>query len=175
TADEDDQYEGMSIPKGSTVIGNVWAIRTDPAAYPSPRAYQPERFFTDPCKRMAWGSGPESHNRDHYVFGWGQRFCPGYHIAKVSFFIILSRLIWALDLTAPIDPATGRAKVPDINDEEATYTSGFVSVPRIFSVSFKPRSHGREEQVRRTFQKAQSALDVQGLASERRPERRSRG
>ncbi|KAF8813069.1 hypothetical protein BYT27DRAFT_7085374, partial [Phlegmacium glaucopus] len=102
-----------------------------------------------------------------YVFGWGRRFCPGYHIAEASFFIVLSRLIWALDLKAPIDP-TGRAKVPDINDEEATYTSGFVSVPRIFPVSFKPRSHGREEQVRRAFQEAQSAWDVQGLERDQR-------
>ncbi|KAF8810830.1 cytochrome P450 [Phlegmacium glaucopus] len=167
-ADEDDEYQGMFIPKGSTIIGNVWAIHMDPTTYPNPRAYQPERFLIDPCKKMAWGSGPETRDRDHYVFGWGRRFCPGYHIAEASFFIVLSRLIWALDLKAPIDPATGRAKVPDINDEEATYTSGFVSVPRIFPVSFKPRSHGREEQVRRAFQEAQGAWDVQGLERDQR-------
>ncbi|KAF8815175.1 cytochrome P450 [Phlegmacium glaucopus] len=123
-------------------INNVWAIHMDPAVYPHPRAYQPERFPTDPCKKMIWGSGPESRNRDHYVFSWGRRFCPGYHIAEASFFIVLPRLIWALGLTTPIDPATGRVKVPDINDEEATYTSGFASVPRIFPVSFKPKYLG---------------------------------
>ncbi|KAF8813062.1 hypothetical protein BYT27DRAFT_7046249, partial [Phlegmacium glaucopus] len=90
-----------------------------------------------------------------YVFGWGR----GYHIPEAAFFIVLSRLIWALDLTAPIDPATRRAKVPDINNEEATYTSGFVSVLHIFPASFKPRSPGREEQVRRAFREVQSAWD----------------
>ncbi|KAF8805763.1 cytochrome P450, partial [Phlegmacium glaucopus] len=32
-ADEDDEYQGMFIPKGSTIIGNVWAIHMDPTTY----------------------------------------------------------------------------------------------------------------------------------------------
>lgn len=67
-----------------------------------------------------------------------------------------------------MDPVTERRKVPDINDEEATYTSGFVSVPRIFPVSFKPRSPGREELVKRAFQEAQMAWDVLGLDRDQR-------
>lgn len=54
----------MFIPKGSTVIGNVWAIHMDPAVYPNPMAYQPERFLVDPKKKMHWGSGPETRDRD---------------------------------------------------------------------------------------------------------------
>jgi cytochrome P450 len=34
SSDEDDVYEGYFIPKGSTVIGNVWAIHMDPRHYP---------------------------------------------------------------------------------------------------------------------------------------------
>jgi hypothetical protein len=103
-----------------------------------------------------------------YVFGWGRRFCPGYHIAEASFFIVLSRLIWAIDFQAPIDPITGRRKVPDINDEEATWSSGFVSVPKIYPVSFKARSPGRAELVQRAFDEAQPAWDTLGLDRDER-------
>ncbi len=34
SADEDEVYNGYFIPKGATVIGNVWAIHMDPARYP---------------------------------------------------------------------------------------------------------------------------------------------
>ncbi|KAF9567990.1 cytochrome P450 [Agrocybe pediades] len=167
-ADEDDEYEGMFIPKGSTVIGNVWTIHMDPAVFPNPMAFQPERWLNDSCGKMTWGAGPEARGRDHYVFGWGRRFCPGYHIAQASFFIVLSRIIWALDFRAPIDPATGKPKVPDINDEEATWTSGFVSVPRIYPVEFKARSPGREQIIQRAFLEAQNAWDTLGLERDQR-------
>lgn len=62
-ADEDDEYNGYLIPKGSTVIGNVWAIHMDPIKYPNPTAYDPERFLRDD-KKIRWGSGPESRDRD---------------------------------------------------------------------------------------------------------------
>ncbi|KIK64878.1 hypothetical protein GYMLUDRAFT_160779 [Collybiopsis luxurians FD-317 M1] len=162
-ADEDDEYEGMFIPKGSTVIGNVWTIHLDPAVYPNPMAFQPERFLPTDGQAIQWGSGPEARDRDHYVFGWGRRFCLGSHIAEASLFIVLSRLIWAINFTAPVDPTTGKPKIPDINDEEGTYTSGFVSVPRIYPVLFKPRSKGREDIIRKAYEETQSAWDLLGL------------
>lgn len=62
-ADEDDVYEGYYIPKGSTVIGNVWAIHMDPERYPNPEAFDPGRFYRkdEPTR---WASGPDSHDRD---------------------------------------------------------------------------------------------------------------
>lgn len=58
--------------------------------------------------------------------------------------------------------------MPDINDEEATFTSGFVSVPKIFPVEFKPRSAVREQMVKRAFAEAQSAWDTLGLERDQR-------
>jgi cytochrome P450 len=42
---EDDVYEGYFIPKGTTVIPNAWAIHQDPALYPEPELFKPERFL----------------------------------------------------------------------------------------------------------------------------------
>ena len=65
-ADEDDEYNGYLIPKGATVLGNVFAIHMDPVRYPEPHVFRPERFYV-PGKSTMWRSGPESKDRDQYV------------------------------------------------------------------------------------------------------------
>ncbi|KZW03032.1 cytochrome P450 [Exidia glandulosa HHB12029] len=44
---KDDEYEGMHIPKGATVIANTWAILNDEQLYPEPNEFKPERFLRD--------------------------------------------------------------------------------------------------------------------------------
>ncbi|KAF8074119.1 cytochrome P450 [Lyophyllum atratum] len=161
SADNDEVYNGYFIPKGSTVIGNVWAIHMDPARFPNPTAFQPERFL-DRANPTRWGSGPDQ-DRDHYVFGWGRRFCQGTHIAEASLFIVLARLIWAVDFYAPRDPMTGTLVIPDMADEEAAWSEGFVSVPRTFRVGFRPRSETRRIIVERTFEDTQREWSSKGF------------
>ncbi|TFK52653.1 cytochrome P450 [Heliocybe sulcata] len=62
-ADQDDVFDGYFIPKGSTVIGNVWAIHMDPIRYPNPRAYNPDRFYKE-GQPTPWSSGPDTQGRD---------------------------------------------------------------------------------------------------------------
>lgn len=45
---EDDVYEGMFIPKGSLIFGNIWAILRDETLYPNPHVFDPERFLRSP-------------------------------------------------------------------------------------------------------------------------------
>lgn len=42
---EDDVYDGYIIPKGTTVLANHWALHHDPAIYPEPMSFKPERFI----------------------------------------------------------------------------------------------------------------------------------
>lgn len=60
---EDDYYNGYYIPKGSTVIGNVWAIHRDPKRFFNPNSFIPERFYQK-GKPTRWDAGPISHERD---------------------------------------------------------------------------------------------------------------
>ena len=91
-----------------------------------------------------------------YGFGWGRRFCQGSHVAQNSLFIVLARLIWGIDFSAPLDPATGRPVVPDIADEEGTWSEGFVSTPNPFRVKFAPRSERHAQLIREGFDSVQA-------------------
>lgn len=96
------------------------------------------------------------HHLHSYAFGWGRRFCPGSHIARNSLFITLSRLVWGIEFSAPLSLQTGRPIVPDIADEEATWSEGFVSTPNPFRVRFAARSARHAELIKEGFDSVQS-------------------
>ncbi|KAJ3576228.1 hypothetical protein NP233_g558 [Leucocoprinus birnbaumii] len=95
-ATEDDIYEGMFIPAGSTVIANIYAITHDTELFPDPEQFKPERFLdvTDPLLK--------NYNM---TFGFGRRICPGQYVATDQLFIMISRLLWAFDVR-PLKEAT---------------------------------------------------------------------
>ena len=92
TGEEDDEYKGYRIPKGSLVLANSWcvlrcsraeagsavltrglvlpcrAFAHDPQNYPEPEAFMPKRYLT--------GEGKLNHDvRDPrtFTFGYGRR------------------------------------------------------------------------------------------------------
>ncbi|PYI10433.1 putative cytochrome P450 [Aspergillus sclerotiicarbonarius CBS 121057] len=93
---QDDEYMGFRIPRDATVIANQWGINMDEAVFNSPETFNPERYIENPDRHL---SG----------FGFGRRACPGYHLAKASFFIVISRALWAYHIErktqAASDPA----------------------------------------------------------------------
>lgn len=78
---EDDVYQGYHIPKGATVMENVWAIFHDPSVYPEPHIFNPERFLKD-GKLDRSVRDPEDR-----VFGSSRRICPGKHFANRALFL----------------------------------------------------------------------------------------
>ncbi|CUA74813.1 O-methylsterigmatocystin oxidoreductase [Rhizoctonia solani] len=78
--EEDDTYNGYTIPKGALIIGNIWAINRDESRYHDPESFLPERFM-DP-------STPEP-----VMFGFGRRICPGMHFAHASLFINVATIL----------------------------------------------------------------------------------
>lgn len=42
---KDDMYNGYYIPKGATMLGNLWAIHSNPDDFPEPDHFRPERFL----------------------------------------------------------------------------------------------------------------------------------
>jgi cytochrome P450 len=78
---EDDVYKGYHIPKGATVMENVWAIFHDPSVYPEPHVFNPERFLKD-GKLDRSVRDPEDR-----VFGSSRRICPGKHFANRALFL----------------------------------------------------------------------------------------
>ncbi|KAF8888761.1 cytochrome P450 [Infundibulicybe gibba] len=82
------------IPKGSTVFANLHGIMRDPARFPSPEEFLPERFIESTLPRMQPFDLP---------FGFGRRICPGMHLALNSLFINVARILWAFDVLPRLD------------------------------------------------------------------------
>ncbi|KAG1813428.1 cytochrome P450 [Suillus subalutaceus] len=82
-----------------TVFGNRWAISRDPDVFPDPNAFKPDRWLDT--------EGRVRDDLKFFVFGFGQRVCPGQHVANSSVFINTALVLWAfrltLDRTKPLD------------------------------------------------------------------------
>ncbi|KAF2498985.1 cytochrome p450 monooxygenase [Lophium mytilinum] len=127
---QDDTYKGWVIPKGATVINNVWTIHMDPKRSPEPRRFNPDRFANDPTTLYQSANG-EPMDRDNFNFGAGRRLCQGIHIAERSLFLGMSRILWGFNVSQPLGTAT-----PDIDD----LVGGITVHPRPYKVDIKPRS-----------------------------------
>ncbi|KAF5357256.1 hypothetical protein D9756_006490 [Leucocoprinus leucothites] len=93
-ADEDDVYEGMFIPAGSTVLANIYAITRNTELFPDPEEFRPERFVDN--------DDPFFKNYNA-TFGFGRRICPGQHIATDELFALITRILWAFDIVSQED------------------------------------------------------------------------
>ncbi|KAI0061752.1 cytochrome P450 [Artomyces pyxidatus] len=123
---EDDIYEGYLIPKGAVVIANSWAILHDPAVYPSPETFMPERHLT------ADGAVKEDPLLSA-AFGFGRRMCPGRHLADSTLWIFVASVIASFQVDKAKD-AEGQEIPLDV-----AYTDGLVSLPKPFKCAIAPR------------------------------------
>ncbi|KAI0048494.1 cytochrome P450 [Auriscalpium vulgare] len=63
---DDDEYRGYRIPKGSLIVGNMWAILHDSAIYVNPHEFTPERHLDD-------GKNVPEMDPVRVSFGFGRR------------------------------------------------------------------------------------------------------
>ncbi|KAF5336269.1 hypothetical protein D9758_016051 [Tetrapyrgos nigripes] len=124
----DDIYEGLFIPGGSTIVGNAWNILHDPEAYPDPFTFNPERFLPKDDQELP----PDP---SLYAFGFGRRICPGRYLALNSAWIAIASLMATCRLTKPIDKETKKEIEPVVD-----YSEGIVCHPAPFKCCFTPRS-----------------------------------
>ncbi|KAF9642748.1 cytochrome P450 [Thelephora ganbajun] len=88
----EDVYEGYRIPKGSYVLGNLWVMSRDERLYPDPEVFRPERFLGHPYTE------DKAFNPWNYIFGTGKRKCPGVHLIQSSLWLVIARVVAALDI-----------------------------------------------------------------------------
>jgi len=118
---EDDTYLGYYIPKGATVLANIYKIMKD---CDRPSEFIPERYIdrsglTDPLS---------------VIFGFGRRICPGRHFAEMSVWCMMAHMIATLDIER-----TAGDKDKDIFPE-LQVIPGFICHPKPFSCIIRPRS-----------------------------------
>ncbi|KNZ77801.1 O-methylsterigmatocystin oxidoreductase [Termitomyces sp. J132] len=101
---EDDVYNGMFIPKGSTIITNFRAMTLDASIYKNPTTFDPSRFLPSPLGRG------EPHSST--LFGFGRRKCPGRHLAEDSLWIAIATILATVSIKRAID-GDGKEIIPD--------------------------------------------------------------
>ncbi|KAH7882728.1 cytochrome P450 [Phlebopus sp. FC_14] len=133
-----DIFKGFYIPKGATIIPNIWAMSHDETRYPNAAEFIPERFLN------ADGSLTDD-DPSRFVFGFGRRICPGRHIADASLWISIATMLAVLDFS--------RAKDTEGKDIEfvPTYLNGLSRRPAIFPCSISPRAHINKATLQQTM------------------------
>lgn len=87
--------------------------------------------------------------------GNGRRLCPGIHLADRNLYQAISKLIWAFDFSAPLDPKTGKPMIPDTTIETG-YREGLTACAYEFPCTIKVRSEKKRETILREFADAQA-------------------
>ncbi|KAH7907192.1 cytochrome P450 [Hygrophoropsis aurantiaca] len=126
-ATNSDVYDGFYIPKGATIIANVWAMSRNEAVYPRATEFIPDRFLDDKGQLL-------DAEASTITFGFGRRTCPGRHLASASLYIVIASILALFELSKTKDEQ-GR----DI-DFVPTYTFGVTRHADPFPCRFVPRA-----------------------------------
>ena len=85
---------GYTIPKGSRIFVNVWAIQRDPSIWENPLNFDPERFL-----KSKWDYSGSDFN--YFPFGSGRRICAGTAMAERMVTYSLATLLHSFDWKLP--------------------------------------------------------------------------
>ena len=80
-AQEDVELSGRIVRRGETVILSQWVIHRDPALWPDPLRFDPDRFERPPVHRFAY-----------FPFGGGPRVCIGDGFAWTELMLLVATL-----------------------------------------------------------------------------------
>ncbi|QQK45224.1 Cytochrome P450, E-class, group I [Penicillium digitatum] len=135
TSTQDDIFDGYFIPKGSTILANIWGFTHDPTVYHDPMTFSPERFLISPDGKL-----PE---RDPHmlVFGFGRRACPGRTLADAHVFLTVAQALAVFSISKPVQNGVTEYFLPK-------FLPGVISHPAPFKVSIRPRSAVHEKLIR---------------------------
>lgn len=98
---------GYTIPAGSRLLINAWAIMRDPKYWKDADTFKPERVNDD--------EQDFNVSRFQYLpFGGGRRICPGATFGVVSIEIVLAKLLYHFDWALP-----GGKRMEELDMEES--------------------------------------------------------
>ncbi|XAR61824.1 hypothetical protein NMG60_11016348 [Bertholletia excelsa] len=93
---EECHVNGFYISKGTRLTLNLWKLQRDPAVWPSPNEFLPERFLTTHKNVDVKGQSFEL-----IPFGAGRRVCPGLHFGVQVLHLVLARLLHGFEFSTP--------------------------------------------------------------------------
>ncbi|KAF7346386.1 O-methylsterigmatocystin oxidoreductase [Mycena sanguinolenta] len=131
-----DIYNDYFIPKGATVISNIWAMTRDESIYPDPERFDPNRFFT--------ADGKLNDDPVTLAFGFGRRICVGRHNADATVWATIVSVLSMFNIAKAKDD-TGKEI-----DIDPNYSDAMISHPLPFPCSIIPRSETAKSLVQAT-------------------------
>ncbi|EJD42958.1 cytochrome P450 [Auricularia subglabra TFB-10046 SS5] len=126
---EEDEYQGMRIPKGSTIMPNIWSIFRNEELYTDPNEFRPERYLRDGVLNFESVTDPRL-----LLFGFGRRICPGRHFADAAAWTTIATVLACFNI-APIKDENGANVIPS-----GEMIIGIVTCPKPFPCEISPRS-----------------------------------
>ncbi|XP_066296747.1 vitamin D(3) 25-hydroxylase-like [Branchiostoma lanceolatum] len=88
------KVQGYVIPEGTQIQPNLYSVHMDPAYWPDPDRFDPERFLDAEGKVI---NKPESF----LPFGGGRRGCLGEQLARMELFLFFSTLLQSFTFKTP--------------------------------------------------------------------------
>lgn len=85
---------GFSIPAGTSVFVNAWAIHRDPSRWKDPEEFKPERFLQEGKEQCEYIGG---NDFGFLPFGAGRRACAGIALAEKMMIYFLGSLLHSFD------------------------------------------------------------------------------
>ncbi|XP_066289712.1 cytochrome P450 2U1-like [Branchiostoma lanceolatum] len=94
TTTQEVKVQGYDIPEGTKVLMNLHSLHMDPAYWPDPDRFDPERFLD--------AEGNVVNNPESFMpFGRGRRVCLGEQLAKMELFLFFSTLLQSFTFKTP--------------------------------------------------------------------------
>jgi cytochrome P450 len=90
------EIAGYELPAGVSVTPSIYLVHRNPAIYPEPEAFRPERFLETPPGTYTW-----------IPFGGGVRRCLGASFAQFEMAVVLKELVKRREIR-PADPRPER-------------------------------------------------------------------
>lgn len=91
---EDDEIDGISLPKDSLVLMSVFELHRHREFWKDPEVYKPERF-----EEML----PKEYANYYYPFGAGPRMCIGNNFAMYEMLLTIARIVSRYKISTTLD------------------------------------------------------------------------
>ncbi|XP_036930191.1 steroid 21-hydroxylase isoform X2 [Acanthopagrus latus] len=117
----DSSIAGYFIPKNTVIIPNLFGAHHDPAVWPDPYSFKPERFL----------EGGGGSTRALMPFGGGARLCLGESVARMELFLFTGYLLRDFQFILP----EREASLPDLRG-----VASVVLKVKSYTVTARPRA-----------------------------------
>ncbi|VAI77874.1 unnamed protein product [Triticum turgidum subsp. durum] len=117
---------GYSVPRGSRVFINAWAINRDGEAWKDPDTFRPSRFMPD---GEAAGLDLKGGCYELLSFGSGRRSCPAQGLGQHAVEFAVAQLVHGFDWKLPGDMKPTELDMSDMNGVTVSRATRLYAVP----------------------------------------------